>query len=59
MAEITRGEWLVEFPEEMDSAEINRIITRMFRQLESEGIKLTLKDNNESNNNSHTGLERR
>jgi len=44
MVEITRGEWLVEFPEEMDSAEINRIITRLFRQLEAEGITLTLKE---------------
>lgn len=59
MVEITRGEWLVEFPEEMDSAKINRIITRTFRQLESEGIKLTLKEKNESNNDTHTSLERR
>ncbi len=44
MVLITRGEWLVEFPEEMDSAEINRIITRLFRQLEAEGITLTLKE---------------
>jgi len=50
MTEITLGKWIVEFPDEMDSAEINRIMIRIFRQMEAEGITIT-KVNDEDNQN--------
>jgi|TARA_B100000315_G_C14560719_1_gene580419 hypothetical protein len=41
MTNITLGSWIVEFPEEMDKSEINRIIIKVFRILESDGITIT------------------
>jgi hypothetical protein len=38
------GAWLVEFPEEMEKSEINRIMIRIFRILETDGITVTKKD---------------
>ncbi len=47
------GEWTVEFPEEMEKTEINRIMIRVFRILESDGIELILEkeDENETDRN--------
>ena len=44
MTNITLGSWIVEFPEEMDKSEINRIIIKVFRILESDGITVTQKN---------------
>tara|TARA_R100001530_G_scaffold86926_1_gene60545 strand:- start:572 stop:715 length:144 start_codon:yes stop_codon:yes gene_type:complete len=38
------GAWTVEFPEEMEKSEINRIMIRIFRILETDGITVTKKD---------------
>ncbi len=47
------GAWLVKFPEEMDKSECSRLITRVFRILESDGVELILKkeDENETDRN--------
>ncbi len=46
------GEWIVDFPEEMEKTEINRIMIRVFRILESDGITVTKKeDENETDRN--------
>jgi len=46
------GEWTVEFPEEMEKTEINRIMIRVFRILESDGITVTKKEDlNETDRN--------
>jgi len=46
--EITLGKWLVEFPEEMGRDEIDRIIIRIFRILEADGITITKKEKYEA-----------
>ena len=46
------GEWTVEFPEEMEKTEINGLSIRVFRILESDGITVTKKeDENETDRN--------
>jgi hypothetical protein len=46
------GEWIVDFPEEMEKTEINRIMIRVFRILESDGITVTKKEDlNETDRN--------
>ena len=48
------GEWIVKFPEEMDKSECSRLITRVFRILESDGVELILEKEDENETNRDT-----